>query len=146
MFVVGADGARPPERIPGDGVYPAWSPDGTHISFIRYERNRPTLYVARADGSRQEKIVPASREPSDAAWSPDGSEIVFAGVAPHTFAYAIFTVHPDGTDLLQLTRAHASLHLVARRGEDRLHSAERIQSLDRRCRRLAEGGVGRRKP
>jgi Tol biopolymer transport system component len=58
--------------------------------------------VARADGSRQETIVPVNRHPLAPAWSPDGSKIAFEGTASHTLA-SIFTVHPDGTQLLPLT-------------------------------------------
>jgi Tol biopolymer transport system component len=106
LFVVDAAGVEAPERILENAVYPAWSPDGTGIAFLRYEGGWE-LYVARFDGSGQEKIVPTSRNPSDLAWSPDGSKIAFTGLAPHTFAEAIFTIRPDGTQLLRLTNAHA---------------------------------------
>jgi TolB protein len=107
LFIVDAAGGVSPERILINAIRPVWSPDSKRICFIRYDGSQPTLYVARADGSGPKRIAPRSYFPSGAAWSPDGSKIAFAGLAPHTLAEAIFTVQPDGSQLHQLTNAHA---------------------------------------
>jgi Tol biopolymer transport system component len=68
---------------------PAWSPDGTHIAFVRqhadtgggtYARN---IWVMAADGTNQHNLTPndptaTTRIDEEApAWSPDGTKLAF---------------------------------------------------------------------
>lgn len=88
----------------GGGDIPAdFSPDGTRFVFIRKQcgsgpdpaaNESAALFVADADGSDSHQITPYGPSPhgdSRAAWSPDGSEILYAGDC------VLQTVHPDGT-------------------------------------------------
>lgn len=58
--------------------FPAWSPDGTKIAFVRSSGmpGAGTIYVMSVDGS---DVTPITMGPDDSApdWSPDGSQIVF---------------------------------------------------------------------
>jgi len=64
---------------------PAWSPDGRTIAFTSWRRDSgdtaraPHLYVMRADGSRERRLVARSLATSAGLqWSPDGRHIVFS--------------------------------------------------------------------
>lgn len=65
-----------------DGGYPAWSPDGSRIAFVRSW----ALYVMHDDGSNVQFVHDGFVEPGTfsasgvhhPAWSPDGTRIAFA--------------------------------------------------------------------
>lgn len=59
----------------GQGLDPAWSPDGKQIAFTRWDDPRG-LYVVNADGSGL-RLVYAVNDAKSPAWSADGSTIVF---------------------------------------------------------------------
>lgn len=69
------------ERL-ADGWFPAWSPDGTRITFSsgRYggDRAQGDIFVIDADGSGETRLT-HSRLTDDRfpVWSPDGSRIAF---------------------------------------------------------------------
>jgi TolB protein len=119
VYAVLADGTRL-RRIGSGNVdrsYPAISPDGTRIAFIRtfghLRANRPpdhvAIYTIGIDGSRERRVtLPKSKtaEDVDPQWSPDGRRIVFVrinGTARPRHGQAIFVVNADGTGLRRVT-------------------------------------------
>ena len=74
IFVINADGTGLTYLT--NGLDPAWSPDGSHIVFTRWEWDPPGVFVINADGSGEEQIV-AGPKAKGPRWSPDGSRIVF---------------------------------------------------------------------
>jgi Tol biopolymer transport system component/erythromycin esterase-like protein len=82
IFTMGVDGSGM-TRITEDTArlnQPTWSPDGSHIAYVR--REWPTnmeIYVMKADGSDQIRLTHNFQsydiEPD---WFPDGSQIAFA--------------------------------------------------------------------
>ena len=70
--------------------FPAWSPDGTRVAFLRDSTpdrqgdNAEELWVMDADGTNQERLSDGYGPPhyrsvdSRPAWSPDGTRIAFA--------------------------------------------------------------------
>ena len=60
---------------------PEWSPDGTHIAWVRYATKfggASDIWVMDPDGSNQRNLTgDASEELRDPAWSPDGTRIAF---------------------------------------------------------------------
>ena len=100
--------ARPTNSEDGE---PVWSPDGKRIAFVRLNitarpRGRHAIFVVNADGSRLKRLTPWSlggRDHPD--WSPDGRAILFRS-EPGSIEFQgnLYTVHPDGTGLRQLTK------------------------------------------
>jgi Tol biopolymer transport system component len=88
----GHDGTKMPF---GDST-PRFSPDGTHIVFVRAHEGDSDIYVMDLESRRTRLLVSASQYDVDPAFSPDGSEI-------------LFETSPDG---------YAQLHLVPFRGGD----------------------------
>lgn len=81
-----------------------YSPNGHQLVFARSDASRPpranaALYVVNTDGSNVHRITPWGFVDDDGSWSPDGAEIAFE------HSGALFTVHPDGTDLTQIRLA-----------------------------------------
>jgi Tol biopolymer transport system component len=87
----------------------AFSPDGSQVLFYKAAAPDPdphlngSLWVVPAAGGRPHKIS-GNVQPYDlAAWSPDGTRIVFATtrLQPHG---SIWTVRPDGAALTEVVR------------------------------------------
>jgi hypothetical protein len=95
----------PPQGEFGGGDIPGdYSPDGSQFVFMRAKpgadpnarHQRGALFVGNADGTGLRQItpygLPNSHDNAAESWSPDGSEILFAGAHG-----SLYVVHPDGT-------------------------------------------------
>ena len=73
LIVASADGSSP--TVVGQGMDPAWSPDGSKIAYASWGTD-PGIYVINADGSQARRVWTGqdSRAP---VWSPDGQRIAF---------------------------------------------------------------------
>jgi TolB protein len=101
----------------GDPQAPAWSPDGKRLVFLGKYMNSKTngtgcecraLYIVNADGTGLRRLTPPSTRPGGHRpdWSPDGKTILFRthpGNDPSGIGANLYTIHPDGTTLRQLT-------------------------------------------
>jgi TolB protein len=95
--------------------YPAYSPNGQHIAFVRVsghldeETGQPdhiAIWLMHRSGNAPRAVThPQSRLYEDDApqWTPDGKRIVFVRVDVARNLGAIFTVRANGHDLRQIT-------------------------------------------
>ena len=60
---------------PADDVYPAWSPDGRQIAFLRRSGDRGTLYLISPLGGGERKLAEVGI--GRLSWSPGGRNIAF---------------------------------------------------------------------
>ena len=83
---------------------PTWSPDGSHIAFVR-AAGELTIVVTAPDGMHRSVVVPraGSFVIPKAAWAPDGSELAFCK------SLHVYTVHVDGSSVTDITPATSSL-------------------------------------
>jgi tricorn protease-like protein len=111
IWVADSDGSDPLNltNTPGPAeIRPSWSTDGSQITYMRQEVYRGPqsffdLFVMNADGSGVTNLTPNTTGWTDGepAWSPDGTRIVFR--SHRTGRGDLYTIRPDGTDLIQLT-------------------------------------------
>jgi TolB protein len=90
IFLINADGTNLHQvTFSAPGVYnyqPALSPDGTRIAFSAAENGKSGITVINSDGSAEYKLTNNEMSyDSEAAWSPDGSQIAFVRGFDATF-------------------------------------------------------------
>lgn len=79
------------------GSSPAWSPDGSQITFTRGNE----IFVMDSNGSNKHSVTAGAHQDSDPAWAPDGRKIAFDSNQDGNVD--IFTIDTDGSGLNQLT-------------------------------------------
>lgn len=94
--------------------FPAWSPRGDLIAFVRKVNGDFDVFTVRADGKDVRQLTRAKGNDAHPAWSPDGEKIVFTTTrmgfkdealytsAPQPYG-ELFVMRYDGTQLEQLT-------------------------------------------
>lgn len=110
IYVINVDGTGRYSLSGSDGfnTHPAWSPDGTRISYLHltyspYTPSMNEIRVVDPDGTDLITIAHAEDERDFAPeWSPDGTRLVFARASADS-TNDIYTVGSDGSDLLRLT-------------------------------------------
>ena len=103
VMMVRPDGSESKDLThgPGNSGFPSWSPDGKRIVYRVWGEPEHGLRILNLeDGSVRTLTTDYDNFPS---WSPNGDRIVFTRAFNH--AFDIFSVHPDGSGLKQLTDA-----------------------------------------
>lgn len=133
-FVVGvADGsitALTPSTV--DPVLSAWSPDGSRIAFLSFDkaRNADDLYDIGSDGSNLQHL--ASNGCGFLAWAPDGSRILFdTGSCDRSPMVAVRSVQADGSDPRVIWSEPAPANLAgANGGRSAVETSATVNGLD----------------
>ena len=98
-----ADGSRPTNLTndPAGDYTPAWSPDGTKISFTSDRDGNYEIYVMNADGSGQTRLTNNPAVDYYPDWSPDGRRIAFTSERDGNAE--IYVMNADGSGQTNLT-------------------------------------------
>jgi len=106
IYIMRPDG-KDRRLVARNGWDPAWSPDGKRLAITidscpnadeecmsAAEWNSSDLYTVADDGTDLRPLATDPNYQGDAAWSPDGEWIAFAGSDPD----GLYLIRPDGTD------------------------------------------------
>ncbi|HYK26539.1 MAG TPA: serine hydrolase [Streptosporangiaceae bacterium] len=79
VWSVGTQTGEPRQLTRGQAdSSPVWSPDGTHVAFLRSQDGPAQLWLLAADGGEPEQLTTLPLGAGAPAWSPDGLQIAFA--------------------------------------------------------------------
>jgi hypothetical protein len=99
---------RDSDGLTTDDLLPAWSPDGTRITFIRKKPDDDCapgdLWIVNADGRNAHPLVALPSDERHPTWSPNGRKIVFSSNVDDRGNYDLYTVKADGSHRVRLTR------------------------------------------
>ncbi len=79
IYVADVGGGAAQPVAPAPSTLPRWSPDGTHIAYVRDRGYDSGVFVVSADGSEPTRLTTTGGWP---VWWPDGSRIGFVVLGP----------------------------------------------------------------
>lgn len=86
-------------------ISPSWSPDGTRLAYVSFERKKPVVYVQSLTTGRRTPVANFSGSNSAPAWSPDGRRL--AVVLTKDGGSQIYSIPADGGAATRLTSSSA---------------------------------------
>ena len=100
LMMVPTSGSSAPEVFlpgrPGQDADPAWSPDGSQLTFRRRGKDGHNIWVVNRDGSGLTQLTTAPGDDQDPSWSPDGRRIAFKSA--RNGEPDIFVMNADGSN------------------------------------------------
>jgi len=84
---------------------PAWSPDGTQLAYVSFEKHRAMIYVQSLSSRQRTLIADFPGSNSAPAWSPDGTQL--AMVLTRDDESQIYISNSNGGKLRRLTFSDA---------------------------------------
>ncbi len=75
-------------------ISPSWSPDGTRLAYVSFERKKPVVYVQSLTSGGRNAVANFTGSNSAPAWSPDGRKL--AVTLSKDGGSQIFSISADG--------------------------------------------------
>ena len=85
-------------------ISPAWSPDGTRVAYVSFEKKKPIVYVQNLVNRQRTVIANYKGSNSAPSWSPDGSRLALA--LSRDGLTQIYVANADGSGLRRLTNSN----------------------------------------
>ena len=103
LQVADADGFGPQTILASNEpiISPSWSPDGTRLAYVSFERKKPVVYVQSLTTGQRRAVANFPGSNSAPAWSPDGRRL--AVTLTKDGGSQIFSVPVDGGAATRLT-------------------------------------------
>lgn len=86
-------------------ISPAWSPDGTKLAYVSFEKKKPIIYVQSLVSGQRYVLANFKGNNSAPAWSPDGKRLAI--VLTHGANSKLSLINADGTGMQQLSQGSA---------------------------------------
>lgn len=102
LFDYDGQNPRPVSRNGSINLSPAWSPDGTRISYTSYRDNNPDLWITDLRSNRHLKVSSFPGINAGAEWAPDSSELALT--LSKDGDSEIYAIQPDGSIIRRFTR------------------------------------------
>jgi TolB protein len=84
-------------------ISPSWSPDGTRLAYVSFERKKPVVYVQSLTTGRRNAVANFSGSNSAPAWSPDGRHL--AVTLSKDGGSQIFSISAEGGQATRLSNS-----------------------------------------
>jgi Tol biopolymer transport system component len=94
----------------GAGGPLAWSPDSRHMAFWSWVGDVPQIFAVASDGTGLQRIGDPRIPAIDPVWSPDGSQIAFAGMGD---AFTDSGAGPDQTGIFVMDADGSAVHRIS---------------------------------
>jgi eukaryotic-like serine/threonine-protein kinase len=95
-------------KDPAEDSYPAWSPDGRQIAFVRISGDRSDLYVVSAPGGTEQKLTEYLGW-QGLSWSADGTKIAIAAKHSPGEPWSIWSLDVKSREMTRLTTPGAGV-------------------------------------
>ena len=107
LQVADADGYSPQTVVSSNEplISPSWSPDGTKLAYVSFEKKKPIIFVQSLTSGSREILANYKGNNSAPAWSPDGSKLAI--VLTYGANSQIYTISSSGGNLKQITKSTA---------------------------------------
>jgi TolB protein len=80
---------------------PSWSPDGSHLAYVSFEKRHAVVYVQSLLTGQRLLLANFEGSNSAPAWAPDGRHLAI--VLTRDGASQIYLIRPDGGDLRRIS-------------------------------------------
>ena len=86
-------------------ISPAWSPDGSKMAYVSFEKKKPIVFVQSLTTGNREILANFKGNNSAPAWSPDGNKL--AVVLTYGANSQIYVINANGGDAKSITKSSA---------------------------------------
>ena len=84
-------------------ISPVWSPDGSKLAYVSFEKKKPVIYVHTLASGQRQVVANFKGSNSAPAWSPDGRKLAI--VLSKDGNSQIYSVNADGTGVQRLSNS-----------------------------------------
>ncbi len=107
LQVADADGYNPKTVLSSEHplMSPSWSPDGTRLAYVSFEKRSSAIYVQTIKTAQREKISALQGINGAPVWSPDGTRLALT--LSHKGSPDIYVLNIGNRRLQQVTRSRA---------------------------------------
>jgi TolB protein len=109
LHVADADGFNPQTVLSSTEpiISPAWSPDGTRLAYVSFERKKPIVYVQSLTTGQRTAVANFFGSNSAPAWSPDGKRLAVTLTKDGGSQIYVISANGGGGNPARLTQSNA---------------------------------------